>query len=352
MVNKEKPVVGQKKITVAGDTARPPDKPQLAMVGMLQPDAGAVVLPTPELPITPHAQQPSEASMEAATVAPATDQPASPPKPFAVLAQQMLMRLGSLPQMATNLWQPAAASPAPRAADVPLALQTPTSAADMALGGADQTSIQVAEIPIIAVAAPSLPTSVAATANPPSPILGVAAGVVANATIPTAAAVSAQVVPAIMVGLHDQGGTKTITIQLHPQTLGRVQVIIDQPPLLPAKISVGVESSHTLALLRDDWAGLSRALDQAGVPAPGRQITLHIESAPSAASPPRVEAVPSSHSNALDTGSGQQQGALGRQGTPWSGAARGRMAGDDLLAAQIDTDAPMVTQMLGLNITA
>ena len=67
-------------------------------------------------------------------------------------------------------------------------------------------------------------------------------------------------------------------MRLDPPELGHVQVRIDRPSAAPARVEITVEKPETLALLLRDQPQLQRALDQAGVPAEGRSLTLHVAS--------------------------------------------------------------------------
>jgi hypothetical protein len=65
-------------------------------------------------------------------------------------------------------------------------------------------------------------------------------------------------------------------VRLEPPELGQVEVRIDRPHELPARVEITVEKQETLTLLLRDQPQLQRALDQAGIPAEGRSVTFHV----------------------------------------------------------------------------
>jgi flagellar hook-length control protein FliK len=71
-------------------------------------------------------------------------------------------------------------------------------------------------------------------------------------------------------------GTQSLTLRLEPNDLGTVQVRIDRPIDAPAHVDVSVSRPETLTLLLRDQAQLQHTLDQAGVPAEGRTLSLHL----------------------------------------------------------------------------
>jgi hypothetical protein len=88
-------------------------------------------------------------------------------------------------------------------------------------------------------------------------------------------------------------GTQQVTVRLHPQELGRLQIRIDQPKGGPARVMLTAEQPQTLDLLVRDQAQLQRALDLAGVPAEGRSLSFHLAAPQLAATPPDAGADPS-----------------------------------------------------------
>ena len=103
------------------------------------------------------------------------------------------------------------------------------------------------------------------------------------ATIAAPAAASASPLPsahqvAVQIAQPVAGGAAThqILVRLDPPELGKVEVHLVQAPDSPASVQVNVERPATLALLHHDQPALHRALDQAGVPSEGRQLTLQL----------------------------------------------------------------------------
>ncbi len=85
-----------------------------------------------------------------------------------------------------------------------------------------------------------------------------------------------QITPSLMQIRRAPNGAQTLTVRLDPPELGHVQVKIDRSPDAPARVEIIVEKPETLNMLLRDQAQLQRALDQAGVPAEGRNVTFHV----------------------------------------------------------------------------
>jgi hypothetical protein len=108
---------------------------------------------------------------------------------------------------------------------------------------------------------------------------------------------------------HAPDGAQRLTVRLDPPDLGHVQVKIDRPPDAPARVEITVEKPETLNMLLRDQPQLQRALDQAGVPAEGRNVTFHV-AAPEASSrsDPGTAPVPQTNAGGL-TGDGSHGAA-------------------------------------------
>jgi hypothetical protein len=148
--------------------------------------------------------------------------------------------------------------------------------------------------PIAEAAQPLLPDAPAAHAGPLEPTADALATTAQSAAqLPAAPSVhnaettgtpapaqrtppAAQITPALMQVGHAPDGGQRLTVRLDPPELGRVQIKIDRPPEAPARVEITVEKQETLTLLLRDQPQLQRALDQAGVPAEGRNVTFHI----------------------------------------------------------------------------
>jgi flagellar hook-length control protein FliK len=114
----------------------------------------------------------------------------------------------------------------------------------------------------IATAAVTPPTSQARTAVP------------ADTRLPPSVA-TVQVMPAIVSLAAGVGGSHSMTLRLDPASLGAVQIRIDRSGDAPARVDIIADRPDTLALLQGDQHHLQQALDQAGIPAEGRQLSFH-----------------------------------------------------------------------------
>jgi hypothetical protein len=120
-------------------------------------------------------------------------------------------------------------------------------------------------------------------------------------------------------------------------------------------VTVTAERSQTLDLLVRDQTRLSRALDQAGVPAEGRSVTFHLAATVSNASAdpsrnapsPATPGAQSTGSGASDAGNGSNRGPQrdGYASGPW------RMADG---SNDLEDDTPRTVRWLraGIDITA
>jgi hypothetical protein len=161
------------------------------------------------------------------------------------------------------------------------------------------------------------------------------------------------------------GGTQ-ITVQLSPQSLGRVDIRIDRAPDGLAQVSLTVARPETLALLVRDQTQLNDALDRAGVPGDQRVLSFHL--APADAGSQTAPPVAASNGTQTQERSDHQQtapdtafqghgGSSDRptgDGTPRQGARPafpfGTALPDD--AGPVDWTPPSGWHRTGLNITA
>lgn len=135
-----------------------------------------------------------------------------------------------------------------------------------------------------------------------------------------------------------------MTLRLEPAELGLVQIRINRPADAPAQVEITVQRPETLTLLLRDQPQLQRALDQAGVPADGRSLTLHV-----AAPEPAASTGSSASSGAATSADPGQNGGNGA-GTRSGGQGR---AGDAADQDQDDTPTPLARWLrAGLDITA
>jgi hypothetical protein len=141
----------------------------------------------------------------------------------------------------------------------------------------------------------------------------------ASAVQPDAgAAAPAQQVSAALVSLAGApGGGQRMTLRLEPAELGLVQIRIDRPQDAPAQVDISVQRPETLTLLLRDQPQLQRALDQAGVPADGRSVTLHVTAPDSTTSSSSVTAGAAASADLGQSGghgAGTRSGGQGRSG--------------------------------------
>jgi hypothetical protein len=159
-----------------------------------------------------------------------------------------------------------------------------------------------------------------------------------------AAAPTQQVAAAVVSLAGAPGGGQRMTLRLEPAELGQVQIRIDRPTDAPAQVEITVQRPETLTLLLRDQPQLQRALDQAGVPADGRGVTLHITAPESAAS--SGNSASSSVAAGADPGQGGGSGAGTRSGEQ---GRSGNAADQD----PDDTSIPLPRWLrAGLDITA
>ena len=179
----------------------------------------------------------------------------------------------------------------------------------------------------------------------PSQVPGRADPYAATLTLPASAtpAPAQQISTALLSVFGASSGDRRITLRLQPVELGAVQIRIDRPLGAPARVDITVERPETMTLLLRDQPQLQRALDQAGVPADGRSLTLHV------AAPESTGSSGSVHSDAAasaDPGQNGGNGAGNRSGGQ-------RQPGDTADPDQDDTSTPLPRWLrAGLDITA
>ncbi|MBN8875525.1 MAG: flagellar hook-length control protein FliK [Rhodospirillales bacterium] len=123
-----------------------------------------------------------------------------------------------------------------------------------------------------------------------------------------------QVAPALITLTSGPDGARHLTLRLQPQELGQVDIRIERSADGPARVEITVERPETLRLMLHDQPRLERALDQAGIPAEGRSLVLHV-------------APPEPGRDSANGGAGHGQGAAGW----WTQAGGG---GSDLAGGQ------------------
>jgi hypothetical protein len=144
------------------------------------------------------------------------------------------------------------------------------------------------------------------------------------------------------------GSARDITIHLQPGTLGAVQVRIARAEDGTASVTLQAEKPDTLHALQQDAAHLHQALDRAGLPSAGRQVTYELATGLSA--PGGQGSAGAGLSNGSGFGgngaSANQNGQSGRGGQ----AAPSFATADPTPAPDQPRTAPW--RAAGLNITA
>ena len=209
-----------------------------------------------------------------ATEAPHGDAAKEPAVATSASAAQTLLQ--ALPQGVVTAAPPGKfpALPEPAAANIPA-----QPAAD------PMASVERKELPRAAAAAPlradpldlSAQGAMGLPAAPNQPAPAATSASAAPAHAPTPANPSppaAQLAPALLSLGQGVDGGHQITLRLHPDDLGMVQVRIDKSASGVATVEITVEKTDTMQALLRDQAQLHHTLDQAGVPSAGRTITF------------------------------------------------------------------------------
>ena len=152
----------------------------------------------------------------------------------------------------------------------------------------------------------------------------------------------------VLVSLgHTPDGATQLTVRLDPPELGHVEVRIDRLSDAGARVEITVEKAETLTLLLRDQQQLQHALDQAGVPADGRSVTLNIDSHEPTSR--KDWATPTAQGAAAGGLSGDSSHGASRQGGQPGRQHAGMNAGDETEVTPIATPD---WARAGLNITA
>jgi hypothetical protein len=118
-------------------------------------------------------------------------------------------------------------------------------------------------------------------------------------------------------------GNHQMTVRLNPDGLGTVQVRIERTASGETQIAVTADKAATLQALQRDQPQLSRALDQAGIPAAGRSMTFHIMEPAQASSSSNETGSGSSHQAPGGRTSADNAGSDGSSGADPGGGGRG-----------------------------
>ena len=213
-----------------------------------------------------------------------------PPNPVVTVATPQPAESPPAPPLA-KLDQPMAQGPQPPAAPGPQAT-APVPIEPVAIGSASPAppaalSPPDPAVPLSGSAVPARDDGIAQFAPPPVRIAATAAP-----PEPTASAAAAPS-PALQLSTHVASWsttaehTRQLVLRLDPGELGQVQLTVHQPKDGPATVAMVVERPETLLLLLRDQPQLNHALNQAGIPEAGRQLSIDLApaAAPSAAPP-------------------------------------------------------------------
>ena len=126
-------------------------------------------------------------------------------------------------------------------------------------------------------------------------------------------------------------------MRLDPAELGAVEIRVERAATGPARVELLAAHAGTLDLLRADGAALNRALDAAGVPAEGRQVSFSLGNGGDAGGGGMPANTGGSAFGGPDQGTGQSgQNAYARQpaqaAPPPAASAAWQRFGVDLLA--------------------
>ncbi len=153
---------------------------------------------------------------------------------------------------------------------------TQPGAARPEAGDATVTSLEIKALLSLPTALPS------PDLGPPAPPSG-STGTSTMTPAPTETAHTAAQVTQAVVRLATTAFGSSMTLQLSPQHLGRLDIQIDRTTDGATHVSLTVERSETMTLLQRDQGQLNEALDRAGVPGSGRVISYHVAAAPNPA---------------------------------------------------------------------
>ncbi len=308
-------------------------------VGAPVPDAAQVMAPAfpppPPLSDVPAAVAGRALSAGAAGAAAPADAPRRPPATSSLLSADPAPAGGTDGQTTAHS----------RIASGPIA-SGPTASGPTALGPAAPASSQPAPLHAAPVeAAPAAPVSPAVAMPdllpPIAPLPAAPASsqaVVHDSSVPPAPPPPATQVAQAVVHLAVSGAGSQVTVQLNPESLGRVQVQIDQSGDGPAHVSLTAERPETLALLQADQKQLDAVLTRSGLAEVGRTISFHaVPPAAGDAAPRDSPLAPPAPSHA---GAGLAGADTGASSMPDRQAARGGTGETFFWTAAEDDTAP------------
>jgi flagellar hook-length control protein FliK len=135
-------------------------------------------------------------------------------------------------------------------------------------GGTTAVAEQAVDPQAFAIQAGDLQTTQAGAAGAARPLP-------ANGGVPPS--VASQVAPAVVSMAQGGGAGGRLSVSITPEQLGQVHITVERAADGTTSIHVAAEQLGTLNILRDDQAGLTRALDQAGVGQDGHSLSFSWE---------------------------------------------------------------------------
>lgn len=195
------------------------------------------------------------------------------------------------------------------------------------------------------------------TVSMPPPLMAPAGTDPTNTATPTA-----QLASNVILLANKPDGPQQLTIRLHPDELGMVQVRIDKSSAGSIRIEVTAEKSDTLKTLQRDQPQLHHLLDAAGFSTTDRVISFHIAHPPSATdsrSEPGAGSdasaggskAPAGNADANSNGGDGGGGPTGRQSNNRSHPDRQRFASVSV-PSEMAVDANVRLYRIVLDITA
>lgn len=140
-----------------------------------------------------------------------------------------------------------------------------------------QESISITQHEILPAESTVFSHSVSILGNTEMPSLAMSKQIdVGSLTSPARLSPTEQIAPVLM-RINSVDGSRQISLQLTPDTLGRVDILIDQNTDGPTVVTITVNHQHTMDLLKADQTQLSQALDRSGLPAAQRVIIFHLD---------------------------------------------------------------------------
>ncbi|WP_428491830.1 flagellar hook-length control protein FliK [Rhodopila sp.] len=127
-----------------------------------------------------------------------------------------------------------------------------------------------------------------------------------------------QLAPALLTLAKTADGGQQMTVRLQPGDLGMVQVRIDRSASGHTQIEITADNPNTLLALQRDQPQLHRTLDEAGIPATGRNVSFHAAAMVQAAAGSNAGASPGGHGNS-QPGSSSGSSGFGSSGRGHSG---------------------------------